>query len=165
MTPVMPCPCGSGESLAECCGSIHQGQLAQSPQALMRSRFSAFALGLHDYLIHSWHPDTCPASLDLEQDTTRWVRLEILDHGENSGEGNGEGNIGNEGWVHFRATFQEGPPGRRRWGVLEERSRFVRLEGRWVYMDGEPKVTRLKPGRNDVCPCGSGKKFKSCCGR
>ncbi|PTL89110.1 preprotein translocase subunit SecA [Halomonas litopenaei] len=118
----------------------------------MRSRFAAFALGLEDYLRHSWHPDSRPAQLGGDDDT-RWKRLEILDSGE----------TGDQGWVQFRATFAEGPPGRQRWGVLEERSRFVRHQGRWVYLDGEARVSRLKPGRNDPCPCGSARKFKQCC--
>lgn len=142
------CPCGSALPLAECCGRYHQGEAAPSPEALMRSRYSAFALGLTDYLRETWHPSTRPASLAAD-DVTRWRRLEILDHDEE----------GDRGRVHFRATFQEG----RRWGVLEEASRFVREDGRWVYLDGEPSVTRLKPGRNDACPCGSGRKAKACC--
>ena len=146
------CPCGSGLVLEHCCGLLHQGENAGSPEALMRSRFAAFALGLEDYLRHSWHPDSCPAQLGGDDDT-RWKRLEILDSGE----------TGDQGWVQFRATFAEGPPGRQRWGVLEERSRFVRHQGRWVYLDGEARVSRLKPGRNDPCPCGSARKFKQCC--
>ncbi|GAA0617887.1 YchJ family protein [Halomonas beimenensis] len=142
------CPCGSGLPLAACCGLYHRGAPAPTPEALMRSRYSAFALGLTDYLLESWAAETRPASLPAD-DGTRWVRLEILDHGES----------GDEGRVHFRATFREG----RRWGVLEERSRFRREAGRWVYVDGEPQVHRLKPGRNAPCPCGSGRKGKACC--
>lgn len=143
------CPCGSGQSLALCCGRFHAGEPAPTPEALMRSRFSAFALNLTDYLLASWHPDTRPAEL-VPDDTTRWLRLEVLESGER----------GDEGSVHFRATFREG----RRFGVLEEASRFRRQAGRWVYLDGSPTVTRLKPGRNDACPCGSGRKLKQCCG-
>ncbi|WP_343795004.1 YchJ family metal-binding protein, partial [Sphingomonas trueperi] len=70
------------------------------------------------------------------------------------------GEEGDGGQVHFRATFREG----RRFGVLEEASRFRREAGRWYYLDGSPTVTRLKPGRNEGCLCGSGRKFKACCG-
>ncbi|MGR2737151.1 YchJ family protein [Billgrantia sp. Q4P2] len=143
------CPCGSGLVLADCCGRFHAGEPAPTPEALMRSRYSAFALGLEGYLRDTWHGSTRPTMLDLD-DGTRWVRLEVLDHGQD----------GDQGRVHFRATFRE----RRRWGVLEENSRFVREAGRWYYLDGTPSVNRLKPGRNDPCPCGSGRKFKSCCG-
>ncbi|MBY5927308.1 MULTISPECIES: YchJ family protein [unclassified Halomonas] len=145
------CPCGSGLALADCCQPLHQGGTATSPEALMRSRYSAFSLGLDDYLRHSWHPDCCPQEMGTSD--TCWKRLEVLDSGEE----------GDAGWVHFRATFADGPRARQRWGVLEERSRFVRYQQRWVYLDGEPSVTRLKPGRNDSCPCGSGRKFKQCC--
>ncbi|QFU01835.1 hypothetical protein FIU83_09300 [Halomonas sp. THAF5a] len=147
--PDTHCPCGSGHSLAACCGRYHRNEPAPSPEALMRSRYSAFALELTDYLLETWHSSTRPSSLPGD-DATRWRRLEILDH-----EGEGD-----RGRVHFRATFQEG----RRWGVLEEASRFVKEAGRWRYLDGEPSVSRLKPGRNDACPCGSGRKFKACCG-
>ncbi len=119
----------------------------------MRSRYSAFVLGLDDYLQTTWHASTRPLELDLDA-STRWVRLEVLDHGQDD----------DNGRVHFRATFREGREGRR-WGVLEEDSRFVREAGRWVYLDGTPNVTRFKPGRNDACPCGSGRKLKSCCAR
>ncbi|TDR56547.1 SEC-C motif-containing protein [Halomonas ventosae] len=143
------CPCGSGLPLARCCGRYHAGEPAPTPEALMRSRYSAFALDLTDYLLASWHPDTRPTSLAPDP-STRWVALEILESGEE----------GDEGQVHFRATFRE----ERRFGALEERSRFRREAGRWTYLDGDPAVTRLKPGRNEPCPCGSGRKFKACCG-
>lgn len=149
MSPSRTCPCGSGQALAECCGRYHLGEPAPTPEALMRSRFSAFALNLTDYLLASWHPDTRPRTLAPDE-RTRWVRLEILESGEQ----------GDEGVVHFRATCREG----RRWAVLEERSRFQREAGRWFYRDGQPTITRLKTGRNDPCPCGSGRKFKGCCG-
>ncbi|SHJ99889.1 YchJ family protein [Halomonas caseinilytica] len=142
------CPCGTGRALAECCGRYHAGSPAPTPEALMRSRFSAFALGRNDYLLATWHPDFRPSSLP-DEDPTEWVRLEIVDTWTQ----------GDQGHVQFRATFREG----RRWGVLEEASEFRRHEGLWCYVDGEPRVMRLKPGRNDACPCGSGKKAKHCC--
>lgn len=143
------CPCNSVRRYVECCGRFHVGVPAHTPEALMRSRYSAFVLGVDDYLRETWHSSTRPAALNLDA-ATRWVRLEVLDHGQED----------EQGRVHFRATFREG----RRWGVLEEDSRFVHEEGRWYYLDGTPSVTRLKPGRNDTCPCGSGRKFKGCCG-
>ncbi|MCW4151779.1 YchJ family protein [Halomonas sp. 18H] len=142
------CPCGSGHFLAACCGRHHDGEPAATPEALMRARFSAFALGRNDYLLATWHPDTRPASLP-DEDPTHWIRLEIIESSSD----------GDQGRVHFRATFREG----RRWGVLEEDSRFTRLDAGWCYADGEPRVMRLKPGRNNPCPCGSGRKGKQCC--
>ncbi|MEQ6917589.1 YchJ family protein [Halomonas aquatica] len=149
MTTAQACPCGSGKTLADCCDRYHRGEAAHTPETLMRSRYSAFVLNLTDYLRETWAAGSRPDSLPPDE-TTRWVRLDILDHGEQD----------DTGWVQFRATFLEG----RRWGVLEEASRFVREGGRWFYLDGRPTVTRLKPGRNAPCPCGSGRKFKSCCG-
>lgn len=119
----------------------------------MRSRYSAFVLDLPDYLLVTWHPSTRPSSLGPDAATV-WKRLEVLESGKEGSEGS------ERGWVHFRATFREG----KRWSVLEESSRFVREAGRWFYLDGNPAVHRLKPGRNAPCPCGSGRKFKACCG-
>ena len=90
----------------------------------MRSRFSAFALGLAPYLLASWHPSTRPD--DLELDATVWRRLQIVD--------TVAGGPGDEtGIVEFRASFR-GPDGA---GLLHERSRFVREDGRWFYLDGK----------------------------
>ncbi|WP_290797550.1 YchJ family protein [Halomonas sp.] len=155
--PVDGCPCGSGQSLAQCCGRFHAGEPAPTPEALMRSRFSAFALELTDYLLASWHPSTRPAVLAPES-ATRWLRLEVLESVEASAGKSVD--QADEGYVHFRATFREG----RHFAALQEASRFRREGGRWFYLDGSPTVTRLKPGRNDACVCGSGRKFKVCCG-
>ncbi len=117
----------------------------------MRSRYSAYVLKNADYLAATWHPSTRPASLDLNGDATPWQRLRIV--------ATEQGRRGDEaGMVEFIA-FYEG-------GELHERSRFVREEGQWFYVDGEisPPVGQVKTGRNDPCPCGSGKKFKKCCG-
>ncbi|ERS11373.1 preprotein translocase SecA [Alcanivorax sp. PN-3] len=115
----------------------------------MRSRYSAFVLNDAAYVKASWHPATRPAPLTLE-DGDQWLGLTVLDSHQE----------GEDGWVHFRATCREGDG----FAVLEERSRFLREDGRWFYLDGEHDVRPLKPGRNDPCPCGSGKKHKKCCG-
>jgi SEC-C motif-containing protein len=91
----------------------------------MRSRFSAFARGRASYLLASWHPLTRPARLDLDSDVT-WRRLQVVD--------TVAGGIADDaGVVEFRASFR-GPDGA---GVLHERSRFTRVEGRWMYVDGD----------------------------
>ena len=143
------CECRSGRDYADCCQPLHQGHPASHPEALMRSRFCAFARGNTDYLSRSWHADTRPANLSLDSDE-HWVNLDILDSDED----------GDNGSVHFRAICRIGQT----FSVLEEISRFVREGGHWFYLAGKPSVTPLKPGRNDPCPCGSGKKFKKCCG-
>lgn len=90
----------------------------------MRSRFTAFARGDAEHLLRTWHPDTRPRVLELDP-ARRWVRLEILDR-------LGGALFDREGEVEFRAHHREGP----QTGVLHERSRFVREDGRWVYLDG-----------------------------
>lgn len=118
------CPCLSGLPYAECCGPLHAGRTdAATAEQLMRSRFSAFAVGDPAYLLRTWHPSTRPATVDLDP-ALRWYRLDLLatDRG---------GPFDTEGTVAFRAHHR-GPDGA---GVLHEVSRFVR-DGRWFYLDG-----------------------------
>jgi SEC-C motif-containing protein len=119
------CPCGSGLTYSECCAPAHTG-VAPAPTAeqLMRSRYSAFVRGDVRYLLASWHPDTCPDSLELDPDQ-RWTSLEIVrrDRG---------GPLDSRGEVEFRARFRRN--GVR--GEQHERSRFVRLGRSWLYLDG-----------------------------
>lgn len=121
-----PCPCGTGAAYDACCGPLHRGaRLAGTPVELMRSRYSAFALGRVDHLFRTWHPRTRPADLvDQGLDPTRtWTGLEVLDHGDD--------------WVefvaHHRDTAASGVVTR---GTLRELSRFERRAGRWFYVDG-----------------------------
>lgn len=118
------CPCLSGNPYGECCGPLHAGAPAPTAERLMRSRFTAFALGLPEYLLATWHPSTRPASLDLD-DTQRWARLDIV--ATRAG-----GPFDTSGTVAFRAFWRSA--GER--GVLEETSDFVREDGRWLYVDG-----------------------------
>jgi SEC-C motif-containing protein len=142
------CICGSSLPRSKCCARYHAGELAPTPELLMRSRYVAYAEQRMDYLRDTWHPDTRPARLDPDPET-RWRRLEIISSHEDV----------DHGMVHFRATWQAAE----RWGVLEEASRFVREHGRWLYHSGDVIQHSLKPGRNDDCPCGSGTKYKKCC--
>ncbi len=91
----------------------------------MRSRYSAFAVGDEAYLLRSWHPDTRPADVGLDTDT-EWVRLEILATEEGTP-------FHNEGVVEFRAHYREDGRSAR----VHERSRFLRHEGAWVYVDAQ----------------------------
>jgi SEC-C motif-containing protein len=133
---------------ADCCEALHKGQTAVSAEALMRSRFSAFALQLNDYLLSSWHSSTRPDQLELET-STHWKRLEIISASNNTQQGS----------VHFKAYYQE----QEQWHLLEETSKFVFENNHWFYHSGDYQPQILKPNRNDTCPCGSGKKFKKCC--
>ncbi len=124
------CPCGSGDEYSGCCEPLHLGAPAPTAEALMRSRFTAFALrstspGLDGYLLSSWHPDTRPANLDLDDGTT-WRRLQIVDTVAG-------GPDDESGVVEFRASFRTADGTA---GVLHERSRFERIDGRWAYLDG-----------------------------
>lgn len=120
-----PCPCGRGEAYRACCGPVHAGAAAPTAERLMRSRYSAFALGLEPYLLDSWHPSARPASIEIDAET-RWIRL--LVEGTEAG-----GPFDDEGFVAFTAIA------RTLAGRFEqrERSRFVREAGRWLYVDGE----------------------------
>ncbi|MFG2122325.1 YchJ family protein [Streptomyces sp. NPDC048710] len=116
------CPCGRPESYDACCGRFHSG-LAAAPtaEALMRSRYSAFVKGDTGYLLRTWHPRTRPEHLDLDPGMT-WTGLEILGSTEGSA-------FHATGTVTFRASY--------RGGSLHERSRFERVDGAWVYVDGD----------------------------
>ncbi|GIJ45417.1 UPF0225 protein [Virgisporangium aliadipatigenens] len=120
------CPCGLGDPYPDCCGRFHDGSdVPATAEALMRSRYSAFAVRDAAYLLRSWHPRTRPRRLEFDPEQ-RWLRLEILDTADG-------GLFDSQGTVEFRAHHRSG--GRR--GRLHERSRFARHEGRWVYVDGE----------------------------
>ncbi|AXE28942.1 hypothetical protein DK842_02875 [Chromobacterium phragmitis] len=123
------CPCG-GESLAACCGRYHPPGAPPAPtaEALMRSRYSAFALGLEDYLLATWHSSTRPETLGLEEDAgvVKWIALEIL-----RCEAGREGD--SEGVVEFVARCKVGGKAER----MHEASRFVREDGRWYYVSGQ----------------------------
>ncbi len=119
------CPCGSGASFGGCCGPPLRGGAASTAERLMRSRYTAFAVGDTAYLSATWHPRTRPDHLELDPALT-WTGLEIV-----ATEAGGTEEA--SGVVEFRAHWREG--GAR--GELHERSRFVRLRGRWHYLDGE----------------------------
>ncbi|MGW7480864.1 YchJ family protein [Nonomuraea muscovyensis] len=125
--PAAGCPCGLPAPYPECCGRFHRGQgSAPTAELLMRSRFSAFAVGDEAYLLRTWHPAGRPGRLDLDPQV-RWVRLEILQAG-------GGSVVHTEGTVRFRAHYVE----RGRAGQMEEHSRFARVDGRWVYAGALP---------------------------
>ena len=120
------CPCESGLVYAGCCRELHSGRvLAHSALQLMRSRYSAFTLGNADYLVKSWHPDTRPASVTIDE-SQRWIGLKIKTV---SHRGTGE----DEGSVEFVARYKVQGKAYR----VQENSRFRRLDGQWYYLDGE----------------------------
>ena len=126
----------------------------------MRSRYSAFATGDIDYLENTLLPET-RADFDRAQiaewaQNSEWTGLEVR-----SVDAGGEGD--SEGVVEFVARFRmQGKD-----YVHHETGRFARRDGRWWYVDGvmgQRPRSAPKVGRNDPCPCGSGKKYKKCCG-
>lgn len=160
--PSMRCPCGRDDKLEACCGRFLSG--AQQPsraEELMRSRYTAYALGNIDYVMDTHDPETRQAA-DRENAATwareadwRGLQLLQLEAGE----------VGDDtGIVEFKARFAIRGANQ----IHHERSIFRRIDGRWFYVRGEPgkQAARaaLKVGRNDPCPCGSGRKYKKCCG-
>ncbi|WP_460369781.1 YchJ family protein [Actinocorallia lasiicapitis] len=122
-----PCPCGLGGGYAACCGRYHRGEPAPTAEALMRSRYTAFAVGDAGYLLHTWHPATRPDTVELDP-ATEWTGLEILS--------TAKGAVGDpKGTVRFRARYRERGRGHApEEHVLEEHSRFVHRDGRWLYV-------------------------------
>lgn len=157
------CPCGSGRSYADCCGPYISGKARPSTaEALMRSRYTAYATKAVDYIV-----DTClrdeEHGIDVEatrrwSEKSTWLGLKILKV-ENGGPDD------EKGMVEFKATYVQG-------GLREEhheKAAFVKRDGAWLFADGEvipETAVREGPkiGRNESCPCGSGKKYKKCHG-
>jgi SEC-C motif-containing protein len=122
LTSADRCSCMTGETYGSCCGPLHAGAAAPTAERLMRSRYSAFAIGDADYLAATWHPSTVPAELDLNPDQ-QWFSLEIVSRTQG-------GMLDTEGTVEFRAKYRfEGD----RYEQYEV-SRFVRVDKRWVYL-------------------------------
>ncbi|MGR9046411.1 MAG: YchJ family protein [Gammaproteobacteria bacterium] len=154
------CLCGSGLPYRQCCAPYHTGDnIPDTAESLMRSRFTAFALHNAAYLLSTWDAAARPVDIDISKDRAEWLRLEIV--GTKKG-----GKHDSKGLVEFRAYFlQDGEE-----HVMHELSRFKKAGGRWFYLDGVVKSIgkvglQTDQGRNAPCPCGSGKKFKRCCGK
>jgi len=161
----MTCHCGSGLDYAGCCEPYITGKKnAPTAVALMRSRYSAYAVHAIDYIM-----DTCiressddDGRIDYKQtkdwsEKSKWLGLKIV-----SSE---KGNLSDtEGTVEFEASYER--DGLR--DIHRETARFIRKDDKWFYKNGDVApntVVRIGPktGRNDPCPCGSGKKYKHCC--
>ena len=163
------CPCRKSApaklSYAECCQSYVEGSAqAPTPEALMRARYSAFAVGAIDYLIDTVAPeardDMERSSLEAWSRDSEWLGLDIVE--------TVDGNPGDKmGVVEFTAHFARG--GKREAHYERSNFRFDEAGQRWYFLEGsKPKgktvVKGAQVGRNDPCTCGSGKKFKKCCG-
>ena len=158
------CPCCSKKEFSQCCEPIIKGDLLpETPEALMRSRYTSYVNGEIDYLRVSTHPDDRE---DFDSQSTRdwseksqWQKLEIINTTPSETHDNRE-------TVEFKAHYQR-DGGRM---VHHELAEFRKSDGTWYFFDGKMVSTGQirrdtpKVGRNDPCPCGSGKKFKKCCG-
>jgi SEC-C motif-containing protein len=127
---ISACPCGSGKAFADCCGRLIEGsESAASAEALMRSRYTAFALGNEPYLLSTWHASTRPAPLNLdEQPAPKWIDLKVLRHVQQDE---------THAIVGFIARYKVNG----RAYKMQETSRFVKENGRWFYVDGD-----IEPG-------------------
>ena len=154
------CPCGSGKAYKSCCEPYITGvKPAPNPEALMRARYTAYVKNEIDYIVDTHDPDRLHRldrkSTEKWAEESEWLGLEIK-RSESSGDG---------GTVEFIARFrQDGTD-----YDHHEVSSFVRKDGTWYFSDGyTPSATVVretpKVGRNEPCPCGSGKKYKKCCG-
>jgi SEC-C motif domain protein len=151
------CHCGLGPDYQSCCGRFVSGDaIPETAEQLMRSRYSAFCREAVDYLTASLHPSKRKPSDTSQFRSTvqsyQWLGLEIV-----GCQGGGVQDL--EGTVEFVASCFGDKPGQ-----LREKSRFVKEDGRWFYLDGDVQRAK-KPGRNDPCWCQNGKKFKKCHGR
>ena len=145
------CPCLSGKPYSACCQPLHEDKItASSAEQLMCSRYSAFYLGMIDYLIDTLHPDKRQNDdqLTLAQTIkkTQWLGLKIIAHKASK----------QSATVEFIAFYQDEGIGQ-----LHEKSQFIKEKGRWFYQDGEI-LAPMKLSRNELCFCGSGKKLKRC---
>ncbi len=157
------CPCGTNIDYTACCEPFINGKkIAANAEQLMRARYSAHDKVAVEFLYQSTHPDH-RADYDHKgtkswAEKSQWLGLEVVS--TNAGGADDE-----QGEVEFIARFRDK-------GVIRshhERAHFAKVGSDWLFTEGEmiksPPVTVSKIGRNDPCGCGSGKKFKKCCGR
>ncbi len=159
------CPCGSGKTYSACCEPIIKGK-SQAPtaEALMRARYSAYAAHAIEFIAKSCIRKDGDNDIDLDE-TRRWSEesewLGLTIHSTSKG-----GPSDDEGTVEFSALYARN-------GLKDEHrevARFKKVDGVWFYSEGTVSATTVvranpKIGRNEPCPCGSGKKYKHCCGK
>lgn len=157
------CPCCSGKNFADCCKDIIAGnKIAQTPLELMRSRYTAHVCKDMPHIVRTMRNKALKL---FDPDKTKqewfeqceWTKLEIIDAPEIN-------KHSKDGIVEFKAYYNfQGSE-----HILHERSKFMKLDNQWYYIAGQKKNPVIeasnKVGRNDDCICGSGKKYKKCCG-
>lgn len=157
------CPCGSSVDYNECCEPYIKGEKApETAEKLLRSRYSAYTKGEIDYIAETIHPEQLQyhdhKATQKWSEESKWHGLEVLNI-EKGQEGD------EEGLVEFKAKYTQ----KIETHTHHEMAIFKKEEDKWFFYDGEPvapeQFVREQPkvGRNEPCPCGSGKKFKKCC--
>ena len=155
------CPCCSNKKYADCCGRFIDGsQYPATPEELMRSRYTAFTEANIDYIVATMKSKAAENfdALEAKQwaQKVKWTKLDVIKSNHH----------GTQGTVEFIAYFIDDNEEQ----IVHELSEFRFENGHWYYVDGivpEEKsapITATKIGRNDPCSCGSGKKYKKCCG-
>ena len=149
------CYCGSQQFYNDCCEPYISGKIRPtSAEQLMRSRFTAFCCDQNEYLLNTLHPSKQNGNQTFDENHhITWISLEVL----HTHAGQAKDLIGT---VEFTASFHENNG----FYVLQEKSEFIKQDGRWFYVEGDVSVRpfSLKIGRNDKCWCRSGKKYKTC---
>ncbi len=150
--PSQLCPCCSNKTYLNCCSTYHDSHSnVDSAEALMRSRFSAYAIGSYHYVLETYHPDSqvhlSEKQIEDSDIGNKWLGLEIVESSKTQ--------------VEFKAYYQLDND----FFLLHELSNFIKQNELWYYVNGTifQDSSQLKPRRNDPCPCQSGKKFKKCC--
>ncbi|MGC4070925.1 MAG: YchJ family protein [Nibricoccus sp.] len=160
ITSESACPCGSGQKYAACCEPIIKRQrVAATAEQVMRSRFTAHVIHDWKYLHETYLPTSkqpFDAAAEESGEPMQWTRLVVHSH---------EPEVKPDmSYVDFTAYYNEG--GREQ--AMHEKSEFLKVNGAWLFnrpvrQGPAPVKTAVKVGRNDPCPCGSGKKYKQCC--
>lgn len=161
LTDASPCPCGSGKTFGQCCEPVlKQARTAATAEELMRSRFTAHVVRDYRHLHRTyWETARRPFVEEREEGPDmKWTRLVIHAHEV--------GAKPDAAFVDFTAYFDDAGTER----PMHEKSEFARIDGHWFFtrtVRSGPAPVKAQPkvGRNEPCPCGSGKKFKQCCGR
>ncbi|MFV1984681.1 MAG: YchJ family protein [Thiohalomonadales bacterium] len=149
------CPCGNNKLYLECCSIfIEHNQQPETAQQLMRARYSAYVRHDINYLLDTWHHSTRPSNINPDDlQLTKWNQLFIIDISY----GLKQHNSGKIEFVAYFSTINTNEK-------LHEISRFVKEQNKWFYVDGKIiQNSNFQPGRNSLCYCGSGKKYKHCC--
>jgi len=156
------CPCGSEKSYEQCCGVFISGKaLPKTPEQLMRSRYTAYSQANIDYIVATMKGKVAEGydkkAAKKWAEKVEWLSLTILNTKDGADE--------NSGFVEFIADYRYQDKNQK----MHEVSEFRRENEHWLYVDrvqskNAPLSKSEKIGRNDPCSCGSGKKFKKCCG-